>query len=285
MTRHGEYNNELGQDSFSKLFDLSGKTAIVTGGLGILGRRFGAALAAHGAQVAIADLDEDEADGFARELEQNYGPVCIGVGCDVSDPDSVARMTDKVAEELGGIDILLNNAASKSDDLEQFFSPFETYSLAQWKKVMSVNVDGMFLAAQAVGNRMLKQNRGGSMIQMSSIYGLLGPDERIYEGSRYLGTAINTPAVYSASKAAVVGLTNHLAARWAPFGIRVNTLTPGGVESGQNSQFVERYSARVPLGRMGQPDELAGAAIYLASDASSYVTGHNLYVDGGLHAW
>ncbi|MEI7026254.1 SDR family oxidoreductase [Paenibacillus sp. y28] len=274
-----------GKESYGERFQLAGKTAIVTGGLGLLGRRFCAGLAEFGARVVVADLDGDGVSRFAQELEARYGTACIGIRCDVTQPAFVNRMVDQAAAQFGSIDILLNNAASKSEDLAQFFAPFEAYSLEQWRKVMSVNVDGMFLAAQAVGKHMLKQNQGGSIIQTSSIYGLFGPDERIYEGSCYLGMAINTPAVYSASKAAVVGLTAHLAARWAKYGIRVNTLTPGGVESGQNDTFVRSYANRVPMGRMGHPDELVGAMLFLASDASSYVTGHNLYVDGGLHAW
>ena len=150
---------------------------------------------------------------------------------------------------------------------------------------MAVNIDGMFLVAQAVGNQMVKQGKGGSIIQTASIYGILASDKRIYEGSFYLGRQINNPGVYTTSKAAVVGLTKYLAAYWADKGIRVNTLIPGGVESGQNEIFKERYSARVPLGRMAQADELVGALIFLASDASSYVTGQNIIVDGGLSVW
>jgi NAD(P)-dependent dehydrogenase (short-subunit alcohol dehydrogenase family) len=150
---------------------------------------------------------------------------------------------------------------------------------------MAVNLDGMFLVAQAVGNRMIEQGTGGSIIQTSSIYGVLASDKRIYEGSLYLGRQIGNPGVYSASKAAVVGLTKYLAAYWADKGIRVNTLVPGGVESGQNETFKQKYSARVPLGRMARGEEMVGALIYLASDASSYVTGQDIVVDGGLSAW
>jgi NAD(P)-dependent dehydrogenase (short-subunit alcohol dehydrogenase family) len=131
---------------------------------------------------------------------------------------------------------------------------------------------------------MAAQGRG-SIIQTASIYGILAPDKRIYEGSEYNGRAINTPPVYSASKAGVVGLTRYLAAHWAEMGVRVNTLTPGGVETGQNDEFRRRYSARVPLGRMAQPNEMVGAVIFLASDASSYITGQNIIVDGGLSVW
>lgn len=129
------------------------------------------------------------------------------------------------------------------------------------------------------------ERKHGSIIQTASIYGILGPDQRIYEGSHYLGRQINTPPVYAASKAGVVGLTRYLAAMWAHANVRVNTLVPGGVESGQNDIFNSRYSARVPMGRMAQADEMVGALIYLASDASSYVTGQTLAIDGGLSAW
>ena len=146
---------------------------------------------------------------------------------------------------------------------------------------MTVNIDGMFLVAQALGGRMAARGRG-SIVQTASIYGIVAPDQRIYEGSEYLGRPINTPAVYSASKAAVVGLTRHLAAYWAGRGVRANCLVPGGVESGQNEAFKARYGARVPLGRMARAEEMVGAALYLASDASSYVTGQVVGVDGGF---
>ncbi|MNN42080.1 Gluconate 5-dehydrogenase [compost metagenome] len=194
-------------------------------------------------------------------------------------------MVDIVVKTFGKINILLNNAASKTDNLDAFFAPIEDYSLEEWRKIMAVNIDGMFMVAQAVGRQMLSQESGGSIIQTSSIYGVLGPDNRIYEGSYYLGKVINTPPVYSTSKAAVIGLTRHLATIWADKGIRVNAITPGGVQSGQNEEFINRYSNRIPLGRMGKPEEMVGAVLYLSSDASSYVTGQNLIIDGGLTAW
>jgi NAD(P)-dependent dehydrogenase (short-subunit alcohol dehydrogenase family) len=150
---------------------------------------------------------------------------------------------------------------------------------------MGVNIDGMFLMAQAAGRQMVAQGRGGSIIQTASIYGVVAPDQRIYEGSEYLGRPINTPAAYSASKAAVIGLTRYLASYWGANAIRVNTLTPGGVESGQNEVFSRKYSARVPLARMARADEMQSALLFLASDASSYMTGQNLIVDGGLTCW
>ena len=271
--------------AYKDLFNLSGKTAIVTGGAGILGRHFCAGLAESGANVAVVDVQESAAVSLATELGERYGSRTIGIRCDVSCPESVEEMVARVISECGEVNILHNNAAGKSDDLDAFFAPFESYSLDQWRKIMAVNLDGMFLVAQAVGKKMLVQRKGGSIIQTSSIYGMLGPDHRIYEGSFYLGRKISSPAVYTASKAAVIGLTKYLATYWAGKGIRVNTLTPGGTESGQNDEFNRRYSARIPMNRMAKAHEMVGALLYLASDASSYVTGQNIIVDGGLNAW
>ena len=274
--------NANSQYDFSSL---NGKTAIITGGAGTLGKHFSEGLASCGSHVVIADRNKNEAEILASDLTRRYGQQCISIECDVSEPASVNSMVDEVVKQFGDIHVLHNNAASKSSDLEAFFAPFEEYTLDQWREVTKVNLDGMFLVAQAVGRKMVEQNRGGSIIQTASIYGLLGSDSRIYEGSSYMGTAINTPAVYSTSKAAVIGLTKYLATYWADKNIRVNCITPGGAESGQNDIFKEKYSKRVPLGRMAQPEEIVGALLYLASNASSYVTGQNIIVDGGLSAW
>ena len=271
--------------SYRSLFDLTGKAAIVTGGAGILGAHFCAGLAESGAKVAVVDLNKDKAVVLAKELSLRYKAQLIGIGCDVSDPASVKAMVAHALTAFGEINILHNNAAGKSDNLDAFFARFEEYSLEQWRKIMSVNLDGMFLVAQAIGKQMVAQGKGGSIIQTASIYGVKAPDHRIYEGSFYLNRQINTPAVYTASKAGVVGLTKHLATYWANKGIRVNTLTPGGTESGQNDEFKRRYSNRIPMNRMAGAHEMVGALLYLASDASSYVTGQNIIVDGGLNAW
>ena len=266
------------------LFSLSGKVVLVTGGAGLLGQVFCQAFADSGADVAVVDIDDQAAKSVATNIATKSGRKVCGVGCDVTSPESVSIMVKTVVSELDRIDVLINNAASKGSSLDEFFKPFEDYSLQTWREVMSVNIDGLFLVAQAVGKQMKLQG-GGSIIQTSSIYGVVAPDQRIYEGSEYNGIPINTPAVYSASKAAVLGLTSYLSTYWANSGIRVNSLTPGGISSGQNKTFDDKYSNRVPLRRMGQASELVGALIYLSSDASSYVTGQNVIVDGGLSAW
>lgn len=271
--------------SFHSLFDLNGRVAIVTGGAGILGQHFCSGLAEFGAKVAVVDIQEDKAKALAYKLREQYKVESIGIGCDVSEPNSVADMVSCVVSKFGSINILHNNAAGKSNDLDAFFAPFEDYSLDQWHDIMAVNLDGMFLVAQHVGRQMILEGKGGSIIQTASVYGILSPDQRIYEKSLYLGRQINTPAVYCVSKAGVISLTQYLASYWAKYKIRVNTITPGGVESGQNDEFKYRYSNRVPLERMAQTEEIVGALLYLASDASSYVTGQNLIIDGGLSVW
>jgi NAD(P)-dependent dehydrogenase (short-subunit alcohol dehydrogenase family) len=274
----------VGAVTKTHIFDLSGKTAVVTGACGILGRHFVNGLAAHGAQVAVVDLSAEAAEALAAELVRDHGRNAIGVACDVTDRGAIVAMADRVERELGPIDILHNNAATKGNDLEAFFATLEHYSLDTWRSIMDVNLDGLFMVAQEIGARMAARG-SGSIIQTSSIYGIMGPDARIYEGSHYLGRQINLPPVYSASKAAVVGLTKHLACHWGGKGVRVNTITPGGVESGQNDVFSKKYGARVPMGRMARAEEMVGALVFLASDAASYITGQNIVVDGGLSAW
>lgn len=275
----------MNDKDLSNLFDLTGKRAIVTGGCGIQGVRVTRALAAYGAHVVIADLNAETALLQAREIADEYGVRTLGLACNVADPQAVKDMVSATVDTLGGVDILHNNAASKSDDPSDFFVPFEDFDFGVWRQVMSVNIDGLFLVAQAVGKQMVAQGQGGSIIQTSSLYGITGPDFRIYEGSEYMGRQITTPAVYAASKGAVVQLTRYLATYWGNKGIRVNTLVPGGIESGQNETFRNKYAARVPLGRMATVDEMVGAVIYLASDAASYVTGQMLVVDGGWTSW
>lgn len=262
------------------LFNLHGKTAIVTGGCGLLGKVFCEALAEFGANIAVVDLAQEPAQALADELLHEYGVFTHGFSCDVADSIKVHKLIPAIFKKLGPVQILLNNAATKTYSLPDFFKPFEDYTLKTWREVMSVNLDGMFLMAQAVGRQMVKQQTGGSIIQTSSIYGLMAPDFRIYQDSN-----LHSPAVYSASKAGVIGLTRYLAAYYAPHKIRVNTLSPGGVNDGQNEQFRKNYAYRVPLGRLAEKEELIGPLIYLASDASSYVTGQNIIVDGGLSVW
>jgi NAD(P)-dependent dehydrogenase (short-subunit alcohol dehydrogenase family) len=266
-----------------QLFRMDGKIAVVTGGAGILGRGYCRALAERGAEVVIADLDQTACDVLAATLRDETGAKVRGMAVNLSAEESIVAWSKRILDTCGRVDVLMNNAAAKADG---FFAPLEKYSLKTWNDVMAVNVNAVFLATRELGPGMAERG-SGSIINVSSIYGVVGPDQRIYEGSWYedLGGAINTPMIYSATKGAVVAMTRYLATYWGPKGVRVNCLTPGGVASGQNEEFDKKYSARVPMGRMAKADEMIGALIYLASDASSYVNGQNIIVDGGWTVW
>jgi len=262
-------------------FAVKDKVIIITGALGLLGTTYTEGFSEAGANVVIVDLDSELCRRKAEEVAQKYGTEPLGIGGDVAHKEEVERMVQSVVSKYRRIDVLINNAAIQT---EHFFAQFEEYSMLDWDKVMSVNVTGTFLCSQVVAKQM-ERERKGSIINIASIYGVVAPDQRIYEGAVYQGKQINTPPVYSASKGAVISLTRYLASYLAKYGIRVNTVTPGGVYSGQNEAFVEKYSERCPLGRMARPEEIFHAVYFLACDASSYITGHNLVVDGGWTIW
>ena len=264
-------------------FRLDEKIVVVTGGTGMLGKLYCERLSQAGATVIIADLSqkkcEELAESITAQTKRNVYPRSV----DLSQENAVIEWADQLSREFSTIDVLINNAATKS---EHFFSPLEEFPLDDWNKVMTVNVTGVFLASREIGKKMLTQATG-NIINISSIYGVVGPDQRIYEGSWYadMGGAINTPLIYSATKGAIVAMTKYMATYWGNQGIRTNTLTPGGVSSGQNEVFDSKYSNKVPLNRMAKADEMIGALLFLASDASSYVNGQNIIVDGGWTAW
>ena len=262
-------------------FDLSGECVVLTGGAGILGARFCHALAAHGAHIALIDRHVEKAEQVAHEVNAVHGERVMPYGGDITRRETLVALREQIEARFGPVSVLVNNAATKTP---HFFDPFETFPLEDWDEVMRVNTTGAMLGCQVFGAPMAERGRG-SIVNLLSIYGIVAPDQRIYEGSSYEGHAINTPAVYSTSKAAVWGLTKYLSTYWGQRGVRVNAITPGGVFSGQNDIFVSRYSARVPMGRMAQQDEISGALVFLASSASSYVTGQNIIVDGGLTVW
>ena len=249
------------------LFDLFGRVAVVTGGLGQLGSVYARGLEKRGMKVAVFDLAGENA-------------------VDVTDRASIEAATERVVAELGVPHLLVNNAGldSPPDAPAEEVGPFETYPEASFDRVMDVNVKGSFLCCQVVGGLMAREGRG-SIVNVSSIYGLLSPQQDVYEFRRRGGDTFYKPVAYSVSKSAVLNLTRYLATYWAKSGVRVNTVTLAGIANDQPAEFVDAYTARVPLGRMANAEEALGAIVYLASDASSYVTGANLVVDGGWSAW
>lgn len=260
----------------SDAFRLDGKVVVLTGAGGIIGSVVVGTLLEAGARVLALDRD----DASLSRLGAEHDSLMLQAA-DVADSASLRAAHARLVARWGEADALLNNAATKTDN---FFEPFETFPLADWNHIMGVNLTGAMLSAQVFGSPMARRG-SGSIVNTLSIYGIVGPDQGIYEGSEYLGRKINTPAIYSASKAGLWGLTKYLATYWGRCGVRVNAVTPGGVYSGQNETFVRNYSAKVPLGRMASEQDMAHAMQYLCSEASRYVTGHNLVVDGGWTAW
>lgn len=284
-------------------FNLTKKVALVAGGRGVLGQRFCTTLAEAGATVYAADLPAEPAhvpvdnpttaDNDHATTTSNRNEI-LQRDVNVTDPHSVRILVEEITAKSGTIDILVYSITAKPHD---FYKPFTECSLAGWQTIMQAELDGLFLMTQQVG-RVMEHARQGSIILLSSIYGMVGNDQRIYEGANLAqvytdGAGLDeqpaqsySHAGYAAAKGAVIAMTRFLAAYWGASGIRVNCISPGGIaHPGENETFVKNYAHRVPLGRKAGRDEVNGALLYLASAASSYVTGHNLVVDGGWSIW
>ncbi|HTV22134.1 MAG TPA: SDR family oxidoreductase [Polyangiaceae bacterium] len=266
-------------------FDLTGKVAVVTGALGLLGKEHCRGLARAGAYVVATDLDAARLTAFADELRAEHGRDALGMAADVTEERSLDQLRAAVLGRFDRIDVLVNNAAIDDkfsrDDVGQ--SRFEEYPIERFRRVIDANVTGVFACCQRLGSAMAERG-GGSIVNVASTYGIVAPNQDLYrapDGSQsfYKGAA------YPTSKAAVLQLTRFLAAYWGERGVRVNALSPGGVDNGQDAHFRSRYAERTPLGRMARATDYVGALVFLASDASTYMTGANLVVDGGFTIW
>ncbi len=252
---------------------------MVTGGAGHIGSTIASALAELGARIAIVDMDRKRSDDAAASIASTSGNDAIALVADLEDESAVRALPAHAAKALGSLDILVNCAALVgTSGLEGWAVPLRDQSVASWRRALEVNLTAPFVLAQAAADLLSASGRG-SIINVLSIYGLVGPDERLYEG-----TPLGNPAAYGASKAGLLQLTRHLSTTLAPK-VRCNAITPGGVERGQADAFRDRYMARTPLGRMAIEEDFKGAAAFLAGDASAYVTGQNVIVDGGWTAW
>jgi len=266
------------------IFDVSGEVAIITGGMGQLGRQYAKVLLEHRVKVAIFDIDISRKNVYFDSQKNNLQLKFYKT--DITKKSSIINSLMRVVKDFGWPSALINNAAldappgSPSGDN----GPFENYPEESWDKVFAVNLKGMFFACQVVGGSMAN-NSGGSIINVSSVYGNVSPDQRIYSYCRQTGQPFFKPVSYSVTKAGVINLTRYLATYWAGKRVRVNTLSLGGVFNNQDKRFVREYCRRVPLARMAREDEYNGAVLFLVSDASSYMTGANIIIDGGLTAW
>jgi NAD(P)-dependent dehydrogenase (short-subunit alcohol dehydrogenase family) len=270
-----------------KQFSLEGKVAIVTGALGLIGKQHCYALAEAGANVVVTDINQEKCVAFASELSAQFQRSMLGFAADITKADSLKALRDAILETFGKLDVLVNNAAIndmfENPTAAAELSKFENYPLELWQKSLDVNVTGVFLCSQILGTEMAKHG-SGSIINVASTYGIVAPDQSLYkkpDGSQNFWKS----AAYPATKGAVISFTRFLAAYWGHRGVRVNTLSPGGVENAQENYFIKNYSAKTMLGRMAEPTDYKGAIVFLASDASAYMTGANLIVDGGWTAW
>ena len=264
-----------------QIFNIKDKVILVTGAAGLIGSKFCAVLAEAGAKVAAADLQEEKTLAIAKELQAKQFQAA-GFQVDITSQESVRQMMEQIVERFGRLDVLVHCAAldPKFDkaNKEKQTTGFEDFPIELWQKALDVNLTGAFLCTQEAARIMAKQG-SGAIVLVSSIYGMVAPDQRIYQKGLF------KPPYYSVSKAGILGLTRYVASYYWGKNIRVNALSPGGIYNDHDDQFVKEYSARTILNRMSDVSELNGALLFLASDASSYMTGANLVVDGGWTAW
>ena len=268
-------------------FSLTGRVAIITGGAGLLGIRHAEAIASAGGIPVLADLKAAEAESRAAAVSHRSGTPAAGMECDVTSCRSIERLLEQTLSRFGRVDILVNNAANnpKVEAPGESFSRLEQFLPEQWEADLAVGLTGPFLCAKIIGGALAEQGRG-VIVNISSEYGVIAPDQRLYEveGLPPEKQPVK-PVTYTVVKAGLHGLTIYLSTYWARAGVRVNTITLGGVESGQPAEFLTKATSRIPMGRMASPTDFQGALVYLCSDAAGFVTGANLVVDGGKTVW
>ncbi|MBM4261122.1 MAG: SDR family oxidoreductase [Deltaproteobacteria bacterium] len=280
----------LASSSVRERFELKDHVAIITGGAGLLGTRHAEAIAEMGGTPVLVDVDERLAQERARQLAATHGCKSLGIGANICQPDEVKEALRTVLANFQRVDILINNAANnpKVDAGAQsggHWSRLENFPLATWEQAVAVGLTGAFLCSQIIGSELARRGCG-VILNIASDLGIIAPDQRIYRDSKLPADQQPTkPVSYSVVKHGIVGLTRYLATYWADRGVRVNSLSPGGVFTGQDEDFVGRLVNLIPLQRMADKDEYKAAIVFLVSDASSYMTGANLVIDGGRTVW
>jgi NAD(P)-dependent dehydrogenase (short-subunit alcohol dehydrogenase family) len=274
--------------SNSNLFDLSGRVAIITGGAGLLGLQHARAIARAGGHPVLLDLPVARPWEKAKELSNSAGVEAVGIGADITRPEELDRVLSEVIDRFGAIDILINNAANNPKmeaSVSTTWSRLENFPLDIWQADLAVGLTGAFLCSKVFGTEMARR-KCGVILNIASDLAVIGPDQRIYRQSGLSDDQQPVkPVTYSVVKTGLIGLTRYLATYWADAGVRVNAISMGGVSNGQPEDFVVRLTQLIPLGRMAHLDEYQGAILFLCSDASSYMTGTNLIIDGGRTCW
>ena len=261
------------------LFSLKNKTALITGAIGNLGKVFCDTLCELGADLYILDIESSDLQRRAIKLQKKYNNQVVPIACNLEHEEERDSVIDKIKKNRNSLDIIVNNAAFVgASNLDGWSVPFEQQSLETWRRALEVNLTSAFHLSQGL-TPLLKKSESGSIINISSIHGCYGPDWSLYEG-----TKMSNPVAYAASKGSLIQLSRWLATTLAPT-VRVNTISPGGISRDQPKPFVERYENRTPMGRIATEEDFRGVIAFLASDASSYITGQNIMVDGGWGVW
>jgi NAD(P)-dependent dehydrogenase (short-subunit alcohol dehydrogenase family) len=270
------------------LFALTSRVAVITGGAGLLGMRHAEIIAGAGGIPVLLDLPEANPEAHAASLAKKYGVDAGGYGCDITQLNALERVRDELLSRFGRIDILINNAANNPKveaGHSKAWSRLEKFPLEVWNDDLRVGLTGAFLCSRVFGSEMAKRGRG-VILNIASDLAVIGPDQRLYrERNLPEDQQPVKPVTYSVVKTGLIGLTRYLATYWATSGVRVNAISPGGIFNHQPPAFLEELYQRIPMGRMAQADEYQGSILFLCSDASSYMTGANLIVDGGRTCW
>jgi NAD(P)-dependent dehydrogenase (short-subunit alcohol dehydrogenase family) len=272
-----------------ELFRLDGRVIVITGATGLLGRKHAEAIACYGGTPILLDLSQQAVDDFANELNEKYKVNSVGFAIDITDEKAIENNVKQLIENFGKIDGLVNNAANNpkvEDSKEVNFSRLENFSLDIWNDDIAVGLTGAFLCAKHYGFEISKNPNGGSIVNISSDLGLIAPDQRLYSKEGVANDKQNVkPITYSVVKTGLIGLTRYLATYWADKNVRCNAMCPGGVENGQPEEFLKEVNKRIPMGRMANSDEYQGTLLWMLSDASSYLNGAIVPVDGGRATW
>ena len=272
-----------------KLFRLDNKVIVITGATGLLGRKHAEAVACYGGTPILLDLSQQAVDSFSNELNDKYKIDSVGFAIDITDEKAIENNVKQLIEKFGKIDGLVNNAANNpkvEDSNEVNFSRLENFPLSIWNDDVAVGLTGAFLCAKHYGYQIAQNPQGGSIVNISSDLGLIAPDQRLYKKENVNEDKQNVkPVTYSVVKTGLIGLTRYLATYWADKNVRCNAICPGGVENGQPEEFLQKVNAKIPMGRLAQVDEYQGILIWMLSDASSYLNGSIIPVDGGRTAW